>query len=152
MIILESSVLEKNWSPLIALKTKVLLVLPLECCLCTEIYSIWIYLNKCYLFVIHALMEGVFVFYLFRVDRNTIWIHLRQTRGDGRGKRDYPTAQSYTLTSYGSPRHLARAFITLTASIAASTDRSKGGVGGTPSEYVIVQAHIRAVTLKYEYI
>ena len=53
---------------------------------CIQIYSIWIYLNKCYLFVIHAWVEGVFVCYLFKVDLNTIWIHSRQTRGDGRGK------------------------------------------------------------------
>ena len=50
---------------------------------CIQIYSIWIYLNKCYLFVIYAFVEGVFVFYLFKVDLNTIWIHSRQTRGDG---------------------------------------------------------------------
>ena len=45
-----------------------------------------IYLNKSYLFVIYALVKGVFLCYLFKIDWNTIWIHSRQTRGDGRGK------------------------------------------------------------------
>ena len=100
---------------------------------CIQIYSIWIYLNKCYLFVIYALVEGVFVFYLFKVNRNTIWIHSRQTRDDGRGKRDSHTAQSYTLTPWRSCRRPTWSYVAITASIAANWSLlklAKGGSGG----------------------
>ena len=36
------------------------------------VYKYIPYLSKCYLFVIYALLERVFVFYLFKIDLNTI--------------------------------------------------------------------------------
>ena len=80
------------------------------------------------LFICYSCMNGRSICILFIQKRSENYLNIHGRRGAMiEANWDRHTVQSYTLTSYGSPRHPARAFTIITATIAASIDRPKGG-------------------------